>query len=74
MYHDRRSRSKVPRARDSAAGCGVDRTVTEATRPGWLPAMSQATPPPQSWPTRWDPFVTCGVDEGDDVADEVLEP
>ena len=54
MYHDLR---RCPRsdfhARERAAGWGVESTVTDATRSGWLPASSHATAPPQSWPTTW---------------------
>ena len=54
MYQDLRFCSMpVLQARDMAAGWGVDRTVSDAMRVGWLPATSQARAPPQSWPTRW---------------------
>ena len=39
-------------ARSKAFGCGRDRTLSEASRSGYLSAMPQAILPPQSWPTR----------------------
>lgn len=53
MYALRRLWSACRKAQAMAAGCGVESTVTVATRSGCREARTQARAPPQSCPTTW---------------------
>ncbi len=52
MYQDFSPCPECVNDQASAAGCGVERTVSEATRSACSDAVAQAAAPPQSWPTR----------------------